>query len=48
LDAHFYLHAMKDTNGTFVNDLSRRVRDMEIRNGDMIAFGRMQFHFIVE
>jgi hypothetical protein len=48
VDGHFYLHARKDTNGTYVNDTTRRVRDMEIRNNDLIVFGRAQFRFVVE
>ena len=48
LEGHFYLHALKDTNGTYVNDLGRRIRDVEIKNGDVIAFGQAQFRFITE
>ena len=48
LEGHFYLHAQKDTNGTYVNDLGRRIRDVEIKNGDVIAFGQAQFRFITE
>jgi len=48
VDGHFYLHALKDTNGTYVNDMNRRIRDTEIRNNDIIVFGRAQFRFTLE
>jgi len=48
VDGHFYLHARKDTNGTYVNGMDQRIRDIEIRNNDVIIFGRPKFRFIVE
>ncbi len=45
---HFYLHARKDTNGTYVNGMDNRIRDIEIKNNDEIIFGRSRFRFIVE
>ena len=48
VEGHFFIHAIKDTNGIFVNDLSTRVKDKEIRDGDLIALGRAQFRFSVE
>lgn len=48
VDGHFHLHALRATNGTFVNDLTRPVMDMEIKNGDLIAFAAAQFRFIIE
>jgi hypothetical protein len=45
---HFFIHSIKDTNGIFVNDLSARVKDKEIRDGDLIVLGRAQFSFSVE
>jgi hypothetical protein len=47
-DGHFYLHALRDTNGTYLNDMSHRIRDCEIHSDDLLAFGRAQFHFLVE
>jgi hypothetical protein len=46
VDGHFHLHALRDTNGTFVN--GTRIRDSEIKSGDTIAFGRVQFRFLIE
>jgi hypothetical protein len=48
VDGHFYLHARKDTNGTYVNGMDQRIRDIEIKNSDVIIFGRSQFRFLVE
>ena len=48
VEGRFFLHALKDTNGTFVNDMDNRIRDAEIKNGDQIAFGNVQMEFIVE
>jgi hypothetical protein len=48
VDGHFHLHALRDTNGTYVNDTAHKIRDAEIRNGDLIIFGRAQFRFITE
>ncbi len=48
VDGHFYLHALRDTNGTYVNDLTHKIRDAEIRHGDLIMFGRVQFRFFAE
>jgi hypothetical protein len=45
---HFYLHARKDTNGTYVNGMNNRIRDIEIKNNDEVIFGRSRFRFIVE
>ncbi len=42
----FYLHALRDLNGTYVNEV--RIRDAEIKDGDRIAFGKAQFRFVVE
>lgn len=47
-EGHFILHALKDSNGTFVNDMETRIRDAEIKNEDRIAFGHAQFNFVVE
>ena len=48
VEGHFYLHALRDMNGTYVNDFSRKVRDTEIKNNDLIRFGQAEFRFIVE
>lgn len=48
VDGHFYLHALRATNGTFVNDLSCPVMDVEIKNGDLVAFAAVHFRFVVE
>jgi len=48
VDGHFYLHALKDTNGTFLNDLEKPISDAEIRTDDLIVFGRSQFRFDVQ
>ena len=48
VDGHFYLHALKDTNGTFLNGLDKPINDAEIRTNDLIAFGRAQFRFDVQ
>lgn len=44
----FFLHADNDTNGTFVNDMNVRIRDTEVKNGDLISFGKAQFRFKVD
>lgn len=47
VDGHFIVHST-GTNGTYVNDMSRPVIDMEIKNGDVIAFAGSQFRFVTE
>lgn len=41
----FYLHARKDLNYTYVNELL--TRDAPIQNGDVISFGNVKFRFEV-
>ena len=47
-EGHFILHAEKDLNGTFVNDMERRVSESEIRNSDELKFGGSRLRFVVE
>jgi len=42
---HFVLTALRDLNGTFINDSLVRKRALE--NGDEIRFGRARFRFVV-
>jgi len=44
IDGTFYLHALVDVNGTFVNDT--RIRDCLIQNNDILRFGRAQAKFM--
>lgn len=48
VDGHFYLHALKDTNGTFLNGIEKPINDAEIRTDDLITFGRARFRFEIE
>jgi hypothetical protein len=48
VDGHFYLHTLKDANGTFLNGSDKPICDAEIRTDDLITFGRAQFRFIAE
>jgi hypothetical protein len=41
----FILHAQKDTNFTFVNEV--QLRDSIIKNGDVVGFGPRRFRFEV-
>lgn len=45
-DGFFYLHAHKDTNGTYVN--GNQIRDYEIKHADTLQFGRVEMKFLTE
>jgi hypothetical protein len=44
-DGHFYLHARKNTNYTYVND--RVIRDQEIKDGDILTFAEKKLKFVL-
>lgn len=44
-DEHFVLTALRDSNGTFVNDTL--VRQRTLRDGDEVRFGRARFRFAI-
>jgi hypothetical protein len=44
-EGHFVLTALRDSNGTFVNDTL--IRQRTLRDGDEIRFGRARFQFTI-
>jgi hypothetical protein len=44
-EGHFVLTALRDLNGTFVNDTL--IRQRTLRDGDEVRFGRARFQFVV-
>lgn len=43
---HFVLAALRDSNGTFINDTL--IRQRTLRDGDEIRFGRVRFRFVID
>lgn len=44
-DGHFVLTALRDLNGTFINDTL--IRQRTLRDGDEVRFGRARFRFVI-
>lgn len=44
-EGQFWLNAISDANGTFVND--ERIQQQVLNNGDQIRFGRIRFQFLI-